>query len=152
MCHSDAASMRDSLRLAGIKGLQGVIRKTVSDDLVENIWAAEHMEKIVPSLLFNMQVGSYLVLRSAQPFGDGCSHPSQFFVPLANYCTNFDVFCISFSCILLMQTKPKPTTTQPTHNNNQTVLCKRYVREEKFTGGNDRIELFHYISILVNAD
>ncbi|XP_039502120.1 protein EFR3 homolog cmp44E isoform X3 [Drosophila santomea] len=55
MCHSDAASMRDSLRLAGIKGLQGVIRKTVSDDLVENIWEAEHMEKIVPSLLFNMQ-------------------------------------------------------------------------------------------------
>lgn len=57
MCHSDAASLRDSLRLAGIKGLQGVIRKTVSDDLVENIWEAQHMEKIVPSLLFNMQVG-----------------------------------------------------------------------------------------------
>ncbi|KAH8316159.1 hypothetical protein KR067_000959 [Drosophila pandora] len=55
MCHSDAASLRDSLRLAGIKGLQGVIRKTVSDDLVENIWEAQHMEKIVPSLLFNMQ-------------------------------------------------------------------------------------------------
>lgn len=56
MCHSDSQDLRDSLRLAGIKGLQGVIRKTVSDDLVENIWEAQHMEKIVPSLLFNMQV------------------------------------------------------------------------------------------------
>lgn len=43
--------------MAGIKGLQGVIRKTVSDDLVENIWERQHMEKIVPSLLFNMQTG-----------------------------------------------------------------------------------------------
>ncbi|XP_016986347.1 protein EFR3 homolog cmp44E isoform X1 [Drosophila rhopaloa] len=65
MCHSDAASMRDSLRLAGIKGLQGVIRKTVSDDLVENIWAAEHMEKIVPSLLFNMQSGDLTPVEDA---------------------------------------------------------------------------------------
>lgn len=44
--------------MAGIKGLQGVIRKTVSDDLVENIWEKQHMEKIVPSLLFNMQSGN----------------------------------------------------------------------------------------------
>lgn len=44
--------------MAGIKGLQGVIRKTVSDDLVENIWERQHMEKIVPSLLFNMQTGN----------------------------------------------------------------------------------------------
>ncbi|XP_017066118.1 protein EFR3 homolog cmp44E isoform X2 [Drosophila eugracilis] len=65
MCHSDAASMRDSLRLAGIKGLQGVIRKTVSDDLVENIWEAEHMEKIVPSLLFNMQSGDLTPVEDA---------------------------------------------------------------------------------------
>lgn len=96
MCHSNHADKvtRDSLRLAGIKGLQvnntpsndhyiihisynnivvvkeinlpidfvcyfqGVVRKTVSDDLVENIWEAQHMEKIVPSLLYNMQVCS----------------------------------------------------------------------------------------------
>jgi hypothetical protein len=31
------------------------VRKTVSDDLVENIWEAVHMDKIVPSLLYNMQ-------------------------------------------------------------------------------------------------
>lgn len=41
--------------------LQGVVRKTVSDDLVENIWEATHMDKIVPSLLYNMQV-IYIVI------------------------------------------------------------------------------------------
>lgn len=57
MCHGnhDNIELRDSIRMAGIRGLQGVIRKTVSDDLVENIWEKQHMEKIVPSLLFNMQ-------------------------------------------------------------------------------------------------
>ncbi|KAM3958163.1 protein EFR3 homolog stmA [Aphomia sociella] len=57
MCHSNHgdATARDKIRLAGIQGLQGVIRKTVSDDLVENIWEAQHMDKIVPSLLYNMQ-------------------------------------------------------------------------------------------------
>ncbi|XP_030383402.1 protein EFR3 homolog cmp44E isoform X2 [Scaptodrosophila lebanonensis] len=65
MCHSDNHDLRDSLRLAGIKGLQGVIRKTVSDDLVENIWDAQHMEKIVPSLLFNMQTGDLTPVEDA---------------------------------------------------------------------------------------
>ncbi|XP_013138209.1 PREDICTED: protein EFR3 homolog cmp44E [Papilio polytes] len=57
MCHSNHGDKptRDKIRLAGIQGLQGVIRKTVSDDLVENIWEAQHMDKIVPSLLYNMQ-------------------------------------------------------------------------------------------------
>lgn len=57
MCHGnhENVELRDSIRVAGIRGLQGVIRKTVSDDLVENIWEKQHMEKIVPSLLFNMQ-------------------------------------------------------------------------------------------------
>ncbi|KOB69842.1 Protein EFR3 cmp44E, partial [Operophtera brumata] len=56
MCHSNHGDKpaRDKIRLAGIQGLQGVIRKTVSDDLVENIWEAQHMDKIVPSLLYNM--------------------------------------------------------------------------------------------------
>lgn len=59
MCHGnhDNIELRDSIRMAGIRGIQGVIRKTVSDDLVENIWDKQHMEKIVPSLLFNMQAG-----------------------------------------------------------------------------------------------
>ena len=60
MCHGsdENAELRNNIRMAGIKGLQGVIRKTVSDDLVENIWERQHMEKIVPSLLFNMQSGN----------------------------------------------------------------------------------------------
>ncbi|CAG9807332.1 unnamed protein product [Chironomus riparius] len=60
MCHgsNDNVEIRNNIRMAGIKGLQGVIRKTVSDDLVENIWERQHMEKIVPSLLFNMQSGN----------------------------------------------------------------------------------------------
>lgn len=59
MCHGsvDNPELRSNIRMAGIRGLQGVIRKTVSDDLVENIWEKQHMEKIVPSLLFNMQSG-----------------------------------------------------------------------------------------------
>ena len=43
------------LRQAGLRGLQGVVRKTISDDLQVNIWEAIHMDKIVPSLLYNMQ-------------------------------------------------------------------------------------------------
>ncbi|XP_037944533.1 protein EFR3 homolog cmp44E isoform X3 [Teleopsis dalmanni] len=67
MCHGnhDNVELRDNIRLAGIKGLQGVIRKTVSDDLVENIWEKQHMEKIVPSLLFNMQSGDLTPVEDA---------------------------------------------------------------------------------------
>ncbi|XP_073848060.1 protein EFR3 homolog stmA isoform X2 [Musca autumnalis] len=67
MCHgnNDNIELRDSIRLAGIKGVQGVIRKTVSDDLVENIWEKQHMEKIVPSLLFNMQSGDLTPVEDA---------------------------------------------------------------------------------------
>lgn len=69
MCHGnhENVEMRDSIRVAGIRGLQGVIRKTVSDDLVENIWERQHMEKIVPSLLFNMQnmVGGKLTFKKS---------------------------------------------------------------------------------------
>lgn len=46
---------RRSLRMAGLNGLKGVIKKTVSDDLQANIWDETHMDKIVPSLLYNMQ-------------------------------------------------------------------------------------------------
>ena len=41
--------------MAGIRGLQGVVRKTVNDELQANIWEPQHMDKIVPSLLFNLQ-------------------------------------------------------------------------------------------------
>uniref|UniRef100_A0A1B6CQ90 Protein EFR3 homolog cmp44E n=1 Tax=Clastoptera arizonana TaxID=38151 RepID=A0A1B6CQ90_9HEMI len=69
MCHNNHndLNIRDNIRLAGIKGLQGVIRKTVSDDLVENIWEAQHMDKIVPSLLYNMQDSRYLETEASSP-------------------------------------------------------------------------------------
>lgn len=60
MCHSgDSSEVRNKIRIAGIRGLQAVVRKTVSDELVENIWEPVHMDKIVPSLLFNMQESGF---------------------------------------------------------------------------------------------
>ena len=47
------------MRLSGLQGLSGVIRKTVNEDLAENIWDARHMEKIVPSLLYNIDAESF---------------------------------------------------------------------------------------------
>ncbi|KAL0969400.1 hypothetical protein UPYG_G00226960 [Umbra pygmaea] len=58
MCHSnyEDPDVRTKIRMAGIRGLQGVVRKTVNDELQANIWEPQHMDKIVPSLLFNLQV------------------------------------------------------------------------------------------------
>ena len=43
-------------RLAGLKGLRGVIIKIGHQDSVQlNIWDVDHMNKIVPPFLFNMQ-------------------------------------------------------------------------------------------------
>ncbi|KAL4623907.1 protein EFR3B-like [Arapaima gigas] len=57
MCHSsnEDPDIRTRIRIAGIRGLQGVVRKTVNDELQANIWDPQHMDKIVPSLLFNLQ-------------------------------------------------------------------------------------------------
>ncbi|XP_041927294.1 protein EFR3 homolog A isoform X2 [Alosa sapidissima] len=57
MCHStqEDAETRTRIRVAGIKGLQGVVRKTVNDELQAIIWEPQHMDKLIPSLLFNMQ-------------------------------------------------------------------------------------------------
>ena len=43
------------IRVSGIRGLQGVVRKTVDDELQVNIWEPRHMEQIVPALLVNLQ-------------------------------------------------------------------------------------------------
>uniref|UniRef100_A0A3P9AB37 EFR3 homolog Ba (S. cerevisiae) n=1 Tax=Esox lucius TaxID=8010 RepID=A0A3P9AB37_ESOLU len=58
MCHSsyEDPDVRTRIRMAGIRGLQGVVRKTVNDELQANIWDPQHMDQIVPSLLFNLQV------------------------------------------------------------------------------------------------
>uniref|UniRef100_A0A8C2ZGY0 EFR3 homolog B n=1 Tax=Cyclopterus lumpus TaxID=8103 RepID=A0A8C2ZGY0_CYCLU len=57
MCHSDHDDQdtRDKIRVSGIRGLQGVVRKTVDDELQVNIWEPRHMEQIVPALLVNLQ-------------------------------------------------------------------------------------------------
>uniref|UniRef100_A0A8C9WFQ7 Protein EFR3 homolog A n=1 Tax=Scleropages formosus TaxID=113540 RepID=A0A8C9WFQ7_SCLFO len=57
MCHSthEDPETRTRIRVAGIKGLQGVVRKTVNDELQAIIWEPQHMNKLIPSMLFNMQ-------------------------------------------------------------------------------------------------
>uniref|UniRef100_A0A3Q2ZTN4 EFR3 homolog B n=1 Tax=Kryptolebias marmoratus TaxID=37003 RepID=A0A3Q2ZTN4_KRYMA len=55
MCHSDHNDP-DTIRVSGIRGLQGVVRKTVDDELQVNIWEPRHMEQIVPALLVNLQL------------------------------------------------------------------------------------------------
>ncbi len=61
MCHSDYpdSSLRQSVRLSGLHGLNGVIRKTVNEELAENIWDPRHMDKIVPSLLYNVDCSQF---------------------------------------------------------------------------------------------
>lgn len=53
--HGSFLSYPYRIRIAGIRGIQGVVRKTVNDELRATIWEPQHMDKIVPSLLFNMQ-------------------------------------------------------------------------------------------------
>ncbi|XP_069014365.1 protein EFR3 homolog B [Embiotoca jacksoni] len=69
MCHSsyEDPDIRTKIRMAGIKGLQGVVRKTVNDELQANIWDPQHMDKIVPSLLFNLQSREHTESRSPSP-------------------------------------------------------------------------------------
>ncbi|XP_060888457.1 protein EFR3 homolog B-like isoform X1 [Labrus mixtus] len=57
MCHSEDEDpeMRNKIRVSGIRGLQGVVRKTVDDELQVNIWELRHMDQIVPALLVNLQ-------------------------------------------------------------------------------------------------
>ncbi|XP_028255662.1 protein EFR3 homolog B-like [Parambassis ranga] len=57
MCHSDHEDpdTQNKIRVSGIRGLQGVVRKTVDDELQVNIWEPRHMEQIVPALLVNLQ-------------------------------------------------------------------------------------------------
>ncbi|KAJ8039272.1 Protein EFR3-like B [Holothuria leucospilota] len=59
MCYSDHDDLdiKKKIRVAGLKGLRGIVKKTVSDDLQYNIWEKQNMDKIIPSFLFNMQEG-----------------------------------------------------------------------------------------------
>uniref|UniRef100_A0A914EQE2 Uncharacterized protein n=2 Tax=Acrobeloides nanus TaxID=290746 RepID=A0A914EQE2_9BILA len=55
MCHASTGEQAKSRRYDGLRGLRGVIWKSVTDDLQANIWEKQHMDKIVPSILFNFQ-------------------------------------------------------------------------------------------------
>ncbi|XP_029966083.1 protein EFR3 homolog B-like isoform X2 [Salarias fasciatus] len=57
MCHSEHEDpeTQSRIRVSGIRGLQGVVRKTVDDELQANIWEPRHMEQIVPALLLNLE-------------------------------------------------------------------------------------------------
>uniref|UniRef100_A0A914NNZ4 Uncharacterized protein n=1 Tax=Meloidogyne incognita TaxID=6306 RepID=A0A914NNZ4_MELIC len=61
MCHANRGDSHDTLnglrsrRFNGLRGLRGVIWKSASDDLQANIWEKQHMNKIIPSILFNFQ-------------------------------------------------------------------------------------------------
>ncbi|KAI4466114.1 hypothetical protein MML48_3g00021342 [Holotrichia oblita] len=109
MCHGGAASeIRNKIRIAGIQGLQAVVRKTVSDDLVENIWESVHMDKIVPSLLFNMQESTFHTNESgeAEPVPE-----EQFYDPpmLAETCMRELVIVETLMAHLDENSKSSPT-------------------------------------------
>ncbi|KAF7629984.1 hypothetical protein Mgra_00009013 [Meloidogyne graminicola] len=55
MCHANRGDYIRSQRFNGLRGLRGVIWKSASDDLQANIWEKQHMNKIIPSILFNFQ-------------------------------------------------------------------------------------------------
>lgn len=57
MCYGshENQEIEKTIRLSGLQGLQGVVRKTVNDDLQANIWDDIHMSKIVPALLYNIE-------------------------------------------------------------------------------------------------
>ena len=59
MCYRDGESTEENkaIKMAGLRGLQGIFRKTVSDDLQVNIWDKAFMGKIIPSLLHVMELG-----------------------------------------------------------------------------------------------
>lgn len=58
MCHANKATFygddAGKIRSAGLRGLRGVVWKSVTDDLHPNIWEQQHMDKIVPSILYNL--------------------------------------------------------------------------------------------------
>lgn len=77
MCHCGTGTQVEQprIRTAGLRGLQGVVRKTVSDDLQVNIWEPVHMDKIVPSLLYNMQEDRFVPVDLESPKDE--EHPAQ---------------------------------------------------------------------------
>jgi len=61
MCHYETNDpvVTTQIRVSGLQGIGGVVRKIENEDLAENIWSPTHMDKIIPSLLYNIQIGEY---------------------------------------------------------------------------------------------
>jgi hypothetical protein len=53
MCHAFRGEHTISQKFNGLRGLRGVIKKS-SNELQVSIWEKQHMDKIVPSILFNL--------------------------------------------------------------------------------------------------
>ena len=78
MCLSNHGDeeVRKRLRISGLEGILGVIRKTVNEDLAENIWEAKHMDKIVSSLLFNLNANEVgMTMEGEAPVGRATPDP-----------------------------------------------------------------------------
>ncbi|XP_046846972.1 protein EFR3 homolog B-like [Xenia sp. Carnegie-2017] len=74
LCHRDieSADQNNKIKMAGLRGLQGIFRKTVSDNLQFNIWDEAFMGKIMPSLLHVLENGD-----RPQCFSDQDSSPLE---------------------------------------------------------------------------
>jgi hypothetical protein len=55
MCHAQRGDRVKEQRYNGLRGIRGVIWKSVSEEMQANIWEKQHMSKIIPSILFNFQ-------------------------------------------------------------------------------------------------
>ena len=82
MCHFETndPSVTTKIRVSGLQGIGGVVRKIENEDLAENIWSPTHMDKIIPSLLYNIQIGDYRAGHGHTPdlaIGDQVKSPLQ---------------------------------------------------------------------------
>lgn len=55
MSYSNRGEDAKAIRCAGLKGLRGVLWKSATDPLQASIWEKQHMDKIIPSILFNLE-------------------------------------------------------------------------------------------------
>merc|ERR1719208_798210 len=84
MCHYETndPTVTTKIRVSGLQGIGGVVRKIENETAAENIWQTTHMDKIIPSLLYNIQIGDYKKAgqgRSQTPelVDDDCKTPLQ---------------------------------------------------------------------------
>ncbi|VIO93758.1 Hypothetical 96.7 kDa protein C32D5.3 in chromosome II, putative [Brugia malayi] len=59
MCYANNSETSKDARYAGLRGLRGVMWKLTTDPLQTSIWERQYMDKIIPSILFNLQEEDY---------------------------------------------------------------------------------------------